>query len=237
MSLRGVIHLVDDDAMFRTALANVIELAGHTVLLYESAGDFLIGYARSVTPECAIFDLQMPGPNGLELHASLAAKGIGVPVVFLSAFGDVPTTVRAMRGGAIDFLTKPVARDTLLTALDAALRHDLAQSVRYERQTAIRSRVRQLSAREFAVFEQVLAGKRNKQIAGELGIAERTVKTHRAQLMEKMQVQSVAELPSSRTNSMVKRPQPRACRCRVSYAVLRHAGRLENAPIGTKVPM
>jgi two-component system, LuxR family, response regulator FixJ len=194
VSLGGVVHLVDDDAMFRTALATVIELAGHTVLVYESAGDFLIGYARSVSPECAIFDLQMPGPSGLELQASLDARDIGVPVIFLSAFGDVPTTVRAMRGGAIDFLTKPVARDTLLGALDAALRQDVAERVSFERQTAIRSRVRQLSARELAVLQQVLAGKRNKQIAGELGIAERTVKTHRAQLMEKMQVQSVAEL-------------------------------------------
>ena len=210
MSLRGVVHLVDDDAMFRTALANVIELAGHTALAYESAGDFLIGYARSVTPECAVFDLQMPGPNGLDLQASLAARGIGVPVIFLSAFGDVPTTVRAMRGGAIDFLTKPVARDTLLGALDAALRHDVARRVQYERKSAIRSRVRQLSVREFAVFQQVLAGKRNKQIAGELGIAERTVKTHRAQLMEKMQVQSVAELAELAFELQDERPQPRA---------------------------
>ena len=194
MSLSGVVHLVDDDVMFRSALANVIELAGHTVLVYDSAGAFLIDYAPSTSPECAILDLQMPGPSGLDLHESLAAKGIAVPVLFLSAFGDVPTTVRAMRSGAVDFLTKPVARETLLPALDHALRLDVRRRVRRERQTAIRSRVGQLSAREFAVFQQVLAGKRNKQIAGDLGIAERTVKTHRAQLMEKMQVQSVAEL-------------------------------------------
>ena len=194
MSLSGVVHLVDDDVMFRSALANVIELGGHTVLVYESAGDFLIGYAPSASPECAIFDLQMPGPSGIDLHESLAAKGIAVPVLFLSAFGDVPTTVRAMRSGAVDFLTKPVARETLLPALDYALRLDVTRRVRLERQTAIRARVGQLTAREFAVFQQLLAGKRNKQIAGDLGIAERTVKTHRAQLMEKMQVQSVAEL-------------------------------------------
>jgi len=194
MSLRGVVHLVDDDVMFRSALANVIELAGHTVLVYDSAGAFLIDYAPSTSPECAILDLQMPGPSGLDLHESLAAKGIAVPVLFLSAFGDVPTTVRAMRSGAVDFLTKPVARETLLPALDYALRLDVTRRVRLERQTAIRARVGQLTAREFAVFQQLLAGKRNKQIAGDLGIAERTVKTHRAQLMEKMQVQSVAEL-------------------------------------------
>jgi len=99
-----------------------------------------------------------------------------------------------MRSGAVDFLTKPVARETLLPALDYALRLDVTRRVRLERQTAIRARVGQLTAREFAVFHQLLAGKRNKQIAGDLGIAERTVKTHRAQLMEKMQVQSVAEL-------------------------------------------
>ena len=194
MSLSGVVHLVDDDVMFRSALANVIELAGHTVLVYDSAGAFLIDYAPSTSPECAILDLQMPGPSGLDLHESLAAKGIAVPVLFLSAFGDVPTTVRAMRSGAVDFLTKPVARETLLPALDYALRLDVTRRVRLERQTAIRARVGQLTAREFAVFQQLLAGKRNKQIAGDLGIAERTVKTHRAQLMEKMQVQSVAEL-------------------------------------------
>jgi len=194
MSLSGVVHLVDDDVMFRSALANVIELAGHTVLVYDSAGAFLIDYAPSTSPECAILDLQMPGPSGLDLHESLAAKGIAVPVLFLSAFGDVPTTVRAMRSGAVDFLTKPVARETLLPALDHALQLDVTRRVRLERQTAIRARVGQLTAREFAVFQQLLAGKRNKQIAGDLGIAERTVKTHRAQLMEKMQVQSVAEL-------------------------------------------
>jgi len=194
MSLSGVVHLVDDDVMFRSALANVIELAGHTVLVYDSAGAFLIDYAPSTSPECAILDLHMPGPSGLDLHESLAAKGIAVPVLFLSAFGDVPTTVRAMRSGAVDFLTKPVARETLLPALDYALRLDVTRRVRLERQTAIRARVGQLTAREFAVFQQLLAGKRNKQIAGDLGIAERTVKTHRAQLMEKMQVQSVAEL-------------------------------------------
>ena len=194
MSLRGVVHIVDDDDMFRTALANLVELAGHRVRSYGSAGEFLLAYEPVQDAECLILDLQMPGPSGLDLHASLARQPHYPPVVFLSAFGDVPSTVRAMRDGAVDFLTKPVTREQLLPAIDAALELHLRRQIGAARRDAVRSRVDSLSPREAAIYEGLLAGKRNKQIAAELNIAERTVKTHRAQLMSKMHVGSIAEL-------------------------------------------
>ena len=194
MSLRGVVHIVDDDDMFRTALANLVELAGHRVRAYGSAGEFLLAYEPVQDAECLILDLQMPGPSGLDLHASLARQPHYPPAIFLSAFGDVPSTVRAMRDGAVDFLTKPVTREQLLPAIDAALELHLRRHIAAARRDAVRSRVDSLSPREAAIYEGLLAGKRNKQIAAELNIAERTVKTHRAQLMSKMNVGSIAEL-------------------------------------------
>ena len=192
--MRGVVHIVDDDAMFRSALATLIELAGHTVVTYPSAGDFLLAYQPMQEAECLILDLQMPGPSGLDLHESLARHPRCPPVIFLSAYGDVPSTVRAMRGGAFDFLTKPVARETLLPAIAAALELHVRRQVAQARRAALRSRVESLSRREAAILDGLLAGTRNKPIAAELNLAERTVKTHRAQLMNKMHVGSVAEL-------------------------------------------
>jgi FixJ family two-component response regulator len=194
MTTQGVVHIVDDDEMFRKALAGLVELAGHIVRTYSSAGDFLIAYQPTQSAECLILDMQMPGPSGLELHEALVRQTRYPPVIFLSAFGDVPSTVRAMRNGAVDFLTKPVARAPLLAAIDAAVDLHLRRRIAAARRHELRSRVDSLSPREAAIYELVVAGKRNKEIAAELNIAERTVKTHRAQLMTKMVVASVAEL-------------------------------------------
>jgi FixJ family two-component response regulator len=176
------IHIVDDDEDMRTALARLLRAEGYEVHTYASAGDFLL---RRPAAGCLLLDLHMPGPSGLELQ-----RAVSLPVVFLTGRGDVTSSVRAMKAGAVDFLTKPVEPAVLLKAVQAAL----ARGAERESLGRARTRYDSLSARERAVFEQVTAGKANKEIARLLGIAERTVKMHRAQVMEKMQAASVADL-------------------------------------------
>lgn len=190
---RPVIHFVDDDAMFRSALAEVLELAGYEVKQYESAGAFLLS-GPPQGPGCVLLDLRMPGPNGLELQEALARDADGMPVVFLTGYGDVPTTARAMKRGALDVLTKPVDRDTLLAAVHAAHERDAQWRRERARKTTIEARFASLTTREQAILDGVVAGRLNKQIAGDLHIAERTVKTHRAQLMSKLGAASAADL-------------------------------------------
>jgi FixJ family two-component response regulator len=192
--LRATIHVVDDDEMFRNALQSVLELAGHDVQTYASAGEFLLAEPPPHGPGCIILDLQMPGPSGLELHEALARRTGALPVIFLTGFGDVSSTVRAMKAGAVDFLTKPVDRVTLLSAVQTALAHGEEWRAAAERRLDLERRFSSLTRREAAIFEHIVAGRLNKQIAGELDIAERTVKTYRAQVMEKMGARSIAEL-------------------------------------------
>jgi FixJ family two-component response regulator len=188
-----VVHLIDDDQMFRRALAAMLEAAGYAVEQYASAGEFLLQDAPRA-PGCIILDLQMPGPSGLELHEALARRRDSLPVVFLSGYGDVPTTARAMKTGAVDFLTKPVQRDMMLAAVQAAIRRDANRRTKERQKREVQSRFTSLSAREAQIFWSIVDGKVNKQIARDLNIAERTVKTYRAQMMSKMRARSVAEL-------------------------------------------
>jgi FixJ family two-component response regulator len=190
---KSVVHLVDDDDSFCTALARLLRAAGYEVFAYSSAGAFLLDPSAR-RAGCLVVDVKMPGPSGLDLQEALAKQENSLPVIFLTGHGDIPTTVRAMKAGAVDFLTKPVKRDTLLAAVETAL----ARSA--ERQTAcaelqdLRTRLELLTPREREVLERVVAGQPNKRIAAELGTVERTVKAHRAQVMQKMRVHSVAEL-------------------------------------------
>jgi FixJ family two-component response regulator len=188
-----VVHLIDDDQMFRRALAAMLEAAGYAVKQYASAGEFLLQDAPRA-PGCIILDLQLPGPSGLDLHEALAHRCDSLPVVFLSGYGDVPTTARAMKAGAVDFLTKPVQRDTMLAAVQAAVRRDVDRRTKERQKRDVQSRFTSLSAREAQIFWSIVDGKVNKQIARDLNIAERTVKTYRAQVMSKMRARSVAEL-------------------------------------------
>ena len=141
-----------------------------------------------------LLDVRMPGPSGLELQDALQRQGVPLPVIFLTGHADVPTSVRAMKAGAVDFLEKPVARETLLDALRRALARDAAQRTEREEIHRQRTRLAVLTPREREVFDRVVAGKLNKQIADELGVSLRTVKTYRAQLMDKLDVTSAAEL-------------------------------------------
>jgi FixJ family two-component response regulator len=184
---------VDDDRAFRTAMERLLSAAGHRPRLYKSASEFLEA-DDSEGPACVLLDLQMPDGTGLELQSRLGARGDAHPVVFLSGHGDIPSTVRAMQGGAIDFLTKPVPTATLLDAIHRALQRDVEGRQRLAHRADLRERSESLSPRERQVMAGVVAGLLNKQICYTLKAAERTVKTHRSRVMAKMKVRSVAEL-------------------------------------------
>jgi FixJ family two-component response regulator len=160
---------------------------------YASTGEFLL-QGPPQRPGCLLLDLRLPGPSGLDLQAALPGKGIHLPVVFMTGHPDVASSVRAMKAGAVDFLEKPIERQPLFDALGRALERDALQRAARQDERALRERFALLSAREREVFDRVVAGLLNKQIADELGIAERTVKAQRAQLMDKLGVGSAGEL-------------------------------------------
>lgn len=190
---KPIVYVVDDNDSFRRAVTRLLEVAGYEVRAYRSAGEFVLA-RREDQRGCVLLDVQMPGPSGLDLQEALGKEEEPLPIIFLTAHGDVPMTVRAMKAGAIDFLTKPIKREELLGAVRAALARDLHVQTSREQRNELRARFKKLTPRERAVFEQVVAGKLNKQIASDLGMAERTVKAHRAQVMTKMQASSLAEL-------------------------------------------
>ena len=193
MNSSAVVHLIDDDESLRTAVTRVLSAAGHTVRGYASCGDFLMAESRN-EPGCLILDVRMPGPSGLELQEALNKQSDPLPIIFLTGHGDVAMSVRAMKAGAVDFLTKPVQREQLLSAVAAALSRSANERASRLQLKTLRTQYAALSPREREVLHFLLAGKLNKQIASLVGIAERTVKAHRAQLMQKMQVASLAEL-------------------------------------------
>jgi FixJ family two-component response regulator len=188
-----VIHIVDDDASFRTAISRLVRAGGHEVRCYPSAVEFLAA-TPGATPGCVLLDLHMPGPSGLDLQGVLAKAENPLPIIFLTGHGDIPTSVQAMREGAEDFLTKPVKKEVLFPAIERALARSARERAARAERREWRSRYDTLTPREREVMALVVSGKLNKQIAGDLGTVERTVKAHRAQVMEKMQVTSLAEL-------------------------------------------
>jgi FixJ family two-component response regulator len=193
MNRSPLIHVVDDDESLRTALLRLLGAAGFEARGYASTGEFLLSTATD-RPGCVLLDLRMPGPSGLDLQAALTQRGIGLPVVFLTGHGDVASTVQAMKSGAVDFLTKPVERETLLDAIRRALERDARDRATRAEAAELEARWANLTNRERGVVELVVGGRINKQIAQELGIAERTVKLHRSEAMAKLGVASAAEL-------------------------------------------
>lgn len=193
MSTAPLVHVVDDDESLRTALVRLLEAAGFGARGYASTGDFLM-HPLPDRPGCILLDVRMPGPSGLELQEALRRQGVTLPVVFLTGHADVTSSVQALKAGAVDFLTKPVERKTLLEALHRALARDAAQRAARGDADDLRARVASLTPREREVFERVAAGMLNKQIADAMGIAERTVKLQRASVMAKLGVGSAAEL-------------------------------------------
>jgi FixJ family two-component response regulator len=188
-----VIHVVDDDEGIRTGLCRLLEAVGYETRAYASAGEFLL-HDPGDAPGCVLLDVKMPGPSGLELQQALASRREPLPVVFLSGHGDVSMSVQALKAGAVDFLTKPVKRDILLAAVESALAQNAARRAEREELRVLQARYDTLTVREREVFAHVIAGRLNKQTADLIGTAERTVKAHRAHVMEKMQVDSLADL-------------------------------------------
>jgi len=194
-SVSPVIHVVDDDASFRTALARLLQTSGYRIALYKSGAEFLDN-PPGPGPGCILLDVRMAGVNGLELQNRLLEQGHILPIVFLSGHGNIPTTVQAIKAGAEDFLSKPVTKKILLRTIRRALDRYEERRAQQERFLALRARLSTLTSRESEVFALVVRGRLNKEIAHELGIAERTTKLHRHNLMEKLGAHSVAELAS-----------------------------------------
>jgi FixJ family two-component response regulator len=189
----GTVHVLDDDVSMREALARLLGAVGYEVRVHASAASFLLD-PGSPLPSCLILDVRMPEVDGLEIQDALARMKAAIPIIFLTGHGDIPMSVRAMRAGASDFLTKPVRREQLLAAVTRALESENARDSERALKAQLGARYDSLTTREREVFAGVVAGKLNKQIAADLDIAERTVKAHRSQVMEKMQARSLAEL-------------------------------------------
>ncbi len=190
---KAVVYVVDDDPSVRKSLSRLLESAGHAVQLFASAQEFL-RQTPVERPACLSLDVSMPGLSGLQLQETLAEKRSSLPIIFITGHGDIPTSVRAMKTGAVDFLPKPVGDVTLLKAVEDALRKSrIEHAVRAEVAEAKRL-LATLTPREVEVLSQVVAGRLNRQIGVELGISEKTVKVHRGRVMEKLGVWSVADL-------------------------------------------
>ena len=188
------VFIVDDDAGVLKALSRLLRARGYEVQSYTSPREFLAQHDATV-PGCAVLDVAMPGLDGLELqHALTAAQGTHRPVIFITGKGDIPTSVRAMKAGAIDFLTKPVSDKDLLAAIARAEEQDARARQAHAELAEIQAKITTLTPREREVLTHVVAGRLNKQIAGDLGTVEKTIKVHRGRMMAKLGVRSVAEL-------------------------------------------
>jgi len=191
-----IVHVVEDDRSVRAALTRLLKIAGFETRSYASAGEFLVS-ERDPAPGCIVLDVGLPGLTGIELQAALQRERDPRPIIFLTGRGSIDMGVGAMKAGAVDFLTKPVDRERLLVAVETALARGIVAKARDEVERELRERIERLTAREREVFDRVVQGKLNKQVAFELGTSVRTVKAHRAQVMLKMEVDSLAELVSA----------------------------------------
>ena len=187
-----IVFVIDDDASIRNALKGLISSVGLHVELFGSAQEFLRS-SRPDAPSCLVLDVRLPGISGLDFQRELARANIHIPIIFITGHGDIPMSVRAMKGGAIEFLTKPFRDQDLLDAIQLGLSRDRARQKDEKALAALKERFHSLSPREREIMIQVARGRLSKQIAGDLGIAETTVKVHRSRAMHKIKVRSLAE--------------------------------------------
>jgi RNA polymerase sigma factor (sigma-70 family) len=192
----GLVHVVDDDAAFRTAVERLLKKAGYEVATYPSAQDLLDRLPSESEAGCILLDVRIPGLSGPDLQDRLSGLGSILPIVFLTGYADVQATVRAIKAGAEDVLTKPVSSEDLLAAVERALAHHQTARSQRGQLDSVRAHIAKLTPREREVFELIVRGKTNKQVGNVLGATERTIKAHRHRVMEKLQVRSLAELVS-----------------------------------------
>jgi FixJ family two-component response regulator len=191
--MEATVYVVDDDQSVRAGLSRLLQSMGLTVKTFASAREFL-EQAVPEEPGCLIVDLRMPAMNGLELQEQLTDRNLNLPVIFLTGYGTVPASVRAMKRGAVDFLEKPVDDQVLLDAIYQALEKDRKNRRNQAEAKSIQDRLKSLTPREYEVFTLITTGLLNKRVAYELGTAEKTIKVHRARIMEKMHCESLAQL-------------------------------------------
>ena len=194
--MQGCVHVVDDDASFRTAIERRLKQAGYEVATYPSGLHLLLDLPAESTPSCILLDVRIPGLSGPELQTRLSELGSTLPIIFLTGVPDIRTTVRTIKAGADDFLTKPVASDDLFRAIEKAFAHHQTLRDLKDKLDSMRACLGRLTPREREVFDLVVRGNTNKQVARELGGTERTIKAHRHRVMEKMQVRTLPELVS-----------------------------------------
>src|ERR1700724_2926059 len=200
--------IIDDDPEFRDSVGRLLRTVGLRTQQFSSVSDFLKAGPASDGPTCLVLDVRMPGRSGLELQRDLAEANRQVPIIFITAHGDIPMTVRAMKGGAVEFLTKPFRDQDLLEAVEAGLARDRARQESERALAMLRERFDTLSAREREIMLHVVAGRPNKQIANDIGIAVSTVKVHRTHLMRKMKARSLPELSRMADMLLLVREEP-----------------------------
>ena len=188
-----VVFVVDDDSSVRSALKRLIKSVGYKVITFISAQEFL-EYDHPDIPSCLVLDIRMPGLSGLELQEKMVTQELTIPTIFITGHGNIPTSVRAMKAGAVDFLEKPFDDQVFLDAIHQAIEKDKKERLKKTEKSLIKQKVASLTPREYEVFALVITGMLNKQIAFELGTSEKTIKVHRARVMQKMSAQSLADL-------------------------------------------